>query len=272
MSGLVSRFRAANSLLSSKNPGKKITAFFLASALAATGMTAFAKEQDNIKPGTVHVAKSPPKGKGEAPQAQQIEIPDNPAAYEFFIKRTIRLTGEVNEESATRVAMQLKMLDDLKGGDITLIINSPGGSVSDGMAIYDAIKSLRNDVRTVCEGQCSSMGSFILSSGTKGKRSAAPNAIIMIHQPSGGASGQASDVKISADEILYIRKHMTELLSRNMDVKVEDVAELLERDYSMTAERAVELGLIDKIDAPRKPLAPMGTRHIDARGPGRLAP
>ncbi|MDB5491095.1 MAG: ATP-dependent Clp protease proteolytic subunit ClpP [Micavibrio sp.] len=271
MSGLVSRFKAANSLLYSKNPGKKITAFFLASALAATGMTAIAKEQDNIKPGTTHTARTTPKDRAAAPQ-QQVEIPENPAAYEFFIKRTVRLAGEVNAESATRIAMQLKMLDDLKGGDITLIINSPGGSVSDGMAIYDAIKSLKNDVRTVCEGQCASMGAFILSSGTKGKRSAAPNAIIMIHQPSGSVSGQASDVQISANEILYIRKHMTELLSRNMDVKFQDVAELLERDYSMTAERAVELGLIDKIDAPRKPLEPMGTRHIDSRGPGRLAP
>jgi ATP-dependent Clp protease protease subunit len=273
MSGLVSRFKAANSLLSSKNAGKKIAAFFLASAMAATGANAFAKEQNNTKPGTTHVAKNPATSKGEVPQAQQIEIPDNPVAYEFFYKRTIRLTGEVNESTATQVIMQLKMLDDLKvgdptlKGDITLIINSPGGNVSDGMAIYDAIQSLRNDVRTVCEGECASMGAFILAAGTHGKRSAAPNAMIMIHQPSGGAQGQATDIALQAKSMAYTKQHMTELLSRHTGIAYDDMAAMLERDKEMTSQRAVELGIIDKIESPRKPLPPIGVRHVDQSAP-----
>lgn len=265
MSGLVSRFRAANAFLSSKNSSKKITSFFLATALATTGMTALAKEQDNHPAPTRSVAKGTPAAKADAPP--QVAIPDNPADYEFFFKRTVRLVGEVNEQSATRVAMQLKMLDDLKGGDITLIINSPGGSISDGMVIYDAIQSLRNDVRTVCEGDCSSMGAFILAAGTPGKRSATPNSMIMIHQPSGGASGQATDIAIRAENILYIKKHMTELMSRHTGIAVEDMAAMMERDKTMTAERAVALGIIDKIEIPRKPLPPMGIRRVDRSAP-----
>lgn len=264
MSGLASRFRAANGLLSRKLGASKIVSIFLAGAMAASGGTAFAKEQDNklpysdIKP---HSLKMPVAGKAGAPQV--VEIPSDPVEYEFFIKRTVRLLGEVNENTATRVILQLKMLDDIGNGDITLIINSPGGSVSDGRALFDAIQSLKNPVRTVCEGECASMGAFILATGAKGKRSATPNAMILIHQPSGGIGGQATDIAIQAKNIAFIKNIITELMSRYTGIVPDEVATLMERDKPMTAQRALELGIIDKIETPRQPLPPIGTRHVD---------
>lgn len=133
------------------------------------------------------------------------------------------------------------------GKDISLYINSPGGSVSAGLAIYDTMQYIKCDVSTICIGLAASMGAFLLSSGTKGKRFALPNSEIMIHQPLGGAQGQASDIKIHADHILFIRGRMNRLLSEMTGQPLEVIERDTERDNFMTAENAVKYGLVDKV-------------------------
>ena len=169
--------------------------------------------------------------------------------YSRLLKdRIVFLGGEINDDTANLVVAQLLFLEmEDPDSDISLYINSPGGSVTAGMAIYDTMKYIKPQVRTVCIGMAASMGAFLLSSGAKGKRIALPNAEIMIHQPSGGSRGQASDIKIQADQILRIRETLNRILADNTGKTVEQIALDTERDHFLTAEEAREYGLIDKV-------------------------
>lgn len=173
-------------------------------------------------------------------------------SYDIFSRllndRIIVLSEEVNDASASLVVAQLLYLEGQDSDkDISLYINSPGGSVSAGLAIYDTMQFVKCDVSTICMGMAASMGAFLLSSGAKGKRYALPNSQIMIHQPSGGAQGQASDVKIVADQILFIRERLNRILAENTGKPIEQIALDTERDNYLTAQDAVEYGLVDKI-------------------------
>lgn len=162
--------------------------------------------------------------------------------------RIIVLSDEVNDATASLVVAQLLYLEGQDSEkDISLYINSPGGSVSAGLAIYDTMQYIKCDVSTICMGMAASMGAFLLSSGAKGKRFALPNSEIMIHQPSGGAQGQASDIKITADHILRIRERLNKILAENTGKPLEVIAADTERDNFMTAEEAKEYGLVDKV-------------------------
>ena len=160
--------------------------------------------------------------------------------------REIWLIGEVNTESATEIILQLRHLDRTSG-DIKLFINSPGDSVSDGFAIVDAIKNCKNDVCTVCTGMAASMGAFILSCGTKGKRYVTPLSEVMIHQPLGGAHGQASDIELVANHILKTKKKINKILADNTGKPIEEISKDCDRDYYMDAEEAIKYGIADKI-------------------------
>ena len=162
--------------------------------------------------------------------------------------RIIVLSDEVNDATASLVVAQLLFLESQDSEkDISFYINSPGGSVTAGMAIYDTMQYIKCDVSTICMGLAASMGAFLLSSGTKGKRYALPNSEIMIHQPSGGAKGQATDIKIVADHILRTKAKLNKILAENTGKDVEIIAQDTERDNFMTAEEALEYGLVDKI-------------------------
>lgn len=169
--------------------------------------------------------------------------------YSRLLKdRIIFLGEEVNDVSASLVVAQLLFLEsEDPGKDINLYINSPGGSVTAGMAIYDTMNYIKCDVSTVCMGIAASMGAFLLSGGTKGKRFALPNAEVMIHQPSGGARGQATEIRIAAENILKTRKKLNEILAANTGQPIEVIERDTERDNYMTAEEAKAYGLIDAI-------------------------
>ena len=169
--------------------------------------------------------------------------------YSRLLKeRIVFLTEEVNSVTAGLVVAQLLFLEsEDPGKDIHFYINSPGGSVTDGMAIYDTMQYVKCDVCTTCISMAASMGAFLLAGGTKGKRFALPNAEIMIHQPSGGAQGQASDIKINADHILRIRDRLNEILSKNTGQPLEKIQADTERDNWLTASEAKEYGLIDAV-------------------------
>ena len=166
--------------------------------------------------------------------------------------RIIFLSGEIDDAVANTVVAQLIYLEGKEPGkDINLYINSPGGSVTAGMAIYDTMNYVKCDVSTICIGLAASMGAFLLSSGARGKRFALPNSEIMIHQPLGGAKGQATDIKIQADLILRTRDNLNRILSENTGRPIEEIARDTERDNFMTAQQALDYGLIDKIFAKR---------------------
>ena len=169
--------------------------------------------------------------------------------YSRLLKdRIIFLGEEVNETTASLVVAQLLFLEsEDPNKDIQLYINSPGGVVTAGMAIYDTMNYVKCDVSTICMGLAASMGAFLLSSGAKGKRFALPNSEIMIHQPSGGAKGQATEIQIVAENILKTKKKLNEILAANTGQSVEKIAEDTERDNFMTAQEAHDYGLIDKI-------------------------
>jgi len=169
--------------------------------------------------------------------------------YSRLLKdRIIFLGEEVTDMSANLIVAQLLFLEsEDPGKDIQLYINSPGGSVTAGMAIYDTMKYIKCDVSTICVGLAASMGAFLLAGGTKGKRIALPNAQIMIHQPSGGAKGQATDIKIVAEEILKTRKRLNECLAENTGQPIDVIEADTERDNYMTAEEAKAYGLIDMV-------------------------
>ena len=162
--------------------------------------------------------------------------------------RIIFLTGEITDAVADTVVAQLIYLEGKDPEkDICLYVNSPGGSVTAGLAIYDTMNYIKCDVSTICIGLAASMGAFLLSSGTKGKRSALPNSEIMIHQPLGGAQGQASDIKIQADHILKTKHRLTKILAKNCGKPLEQVEKDTDRDNYLSAEDAKEYGLIDEI-------------------------
>jgi len=163
-------------------------------------------------------------------------------------ERIVFLGSEIDDDVANSIVAQLLLLDSENSEkDIMLYINSPGGVITAGMAIYDTMKLIKSDVSTICLGDAASMGAFLLSGGTKGKRLALPNSRIMIHQPLGGAKGQATDIEIEAKEILRMKKMLNDLLAEHTGQKVERIKKDTERDNFMTAEEALEYGLIDKI-------------------------
>ena len=169
--------------------------------------------------------------------------------YSRLLKdRIIFLGEEVTDVSANLIVSQLLFLEsEDPGKDISLYINSPGGSVTAGMAIYDTMQYIKCDVSTICMGMAASMGAFLLAGGTKGKRIALPNSTIMIHQPSGGAQGQASDIKIVAEQILKTRQKLNEILAENTGKPLDVIARDTERDNYMTAEEAKEYGIVDRV-------------------------
>ena len=173
-------------------------------------------------------------------------------SYDIFSRllndRIIILNEEVNSVSAGIVVAQLLYLEGQDPSkDISLYINSPGGSVTDGLSIYDTMQYIKCDVSTICMGMAASMGAFLLAAGTPGKRYALPNADIMIHQPSGGAQGQATDIEIHAKHILHTKQKLNEILSKNTGQPIDVIARDTERDNFMTAQQALEYGLIDKV-------------------------
>jgi len=177
-------------------------------------------------------------------------------SYDIFSRllkdRIIFLGEEVNDTTASLVVAQLLFLEsEDPNKDINLYINSPGGSVTAGMAIYDTMKYIKCDVSTICVGMAASMGAFLLAGGTKGKRFALPNSEIMIHQPSGGAKGQATDISIVAEQILRIKDKLNKILAENTGQPLERVASDTERDNYMTAEEAREYGIIDEVITQR---------------------
>ena len=173
-------------------------------------------------------------------------------SYDIFSRllndRIVMLCEEVTDASASLVVAQLLYLEGQDPDkDIQLYINSPGGSVTAGMAIYDTMQYIKCDVSTICIGMAASMGAFLLSSGAKGKRFALPNAEIMIHQPSGGAQGQATEINIAAEHILKTRKKLNEILAANTGKPLETIERDTERDNYMSAQEAMEYGLIDRV-------------------------
>lgn len=173
-------------------------------------------------------------------------------SYDIFSRllndRIIMLCDEVNDATASLVVAQLLYLEGQDSEkDISLYINSPGGSVTAGLAIYDTIKYIKCDVSTICMGMAASMGAFLLSAGTKGKRLALPNSTIMIHQPSGGAQGQATDMRIHTEWILDVKKKLNQMLAEATGQPLEVIERDTERDNFMTTQQALEYGLIDKI-------------------------
>ena len=176
---------------------------------------------------------------------------DGERSYDIFSRllkeRIIFISGEITDSLANTVVASLLYLDSINHDDISIYINSPGGSVSAGFAIYDTMQFITSDVSTICIGMAASMGAFLLSSGTIGKRYALPNSDIMIHQPLGGAEGQASDIKIAADRIILLRKRLNKILSKHTKKNLRQIEKDTERDYYLDALEAVSYGLIDKV-------------------------
>ena len=174
--------------------------------------------------------------------------------YSRLLKdRIVFLSGQVEDEMANAVVAQLLFLEmDNPDADISLYINSPGGSVTAGMAIYDTMQYIKAPVRTVCVGLAASMGAFLLMAGEKGKRMALPNAEVMIHQPSGGAQGQATDVSIRAEWLIRTKKKMNQMMADMTGQSVEKVSTDAKRDYFMSAQEAMNYGIVDQIFDPRK--------------------
>ncbi len=172
-------------------------------------------------------------------------------AYDIYSRllknRIIFLSGEIDDNVANVVIAELLYLDSLNHNDISIYINSPGGSVSAGMAIYDTMNFVKSDVSTICVGLSASMAAFLLSSGTKGKRYSLPNGEIMIHQPLGGVSGQATEIKIVAERIIKLRNKLNKILSNNTGQDIKAIEDDTDRDNYMDADEALEYGIIDKI-------------------------
>lgn len=173
-------------------------------------------------------------------------------AYDIYSRllkeRVVFLVGEVNDHTANLIVAQMLFLEsENPEKDIHFYINSPGGSVTAGMAIYDTMQFIKPNVSTLCIGQAASMGSFLLAAGEKGKRFCLPNSRVMIHQPSSGFRGQASDIEIHAKEILYLKKHLNEMLAQHTGQAVETIERDTDRDNFLSAEDAVKYGLVDKV-------------------------
>ena len=178
-------------------------------------------------------------------------------AYDIYSRllkeRIVFVVGPINDSVASVVTAQLLFLEseDPKK-EISLYINSPGGLVTAGLGIYDTMQYIKPDVSTLCIGQAASMGSFLLAAGTKGKRSSLPNSRIMVHQPSAGFQGQATDIEIHANEVLSLKKRLNEIYSKHTNKSVDDIKQALERDNFMTPENAKDFGLIDKVVEKRE--------------------
>ena len=176
---------------------------------------------------------------------------DGERSYDIYSRllkeRIIFISGKIDDNLANNVIAQILYLDSTNHDDISIYINSPGGSVTAGMAIYDTMNFVSSDISTICVGIAASMAAFLLSSGTHGKRYALPNADIMIHQPLGGANGQATDIKIASDRIIDIRKRLNKILAKNTSQNIRKIEKDTERDNYMNADNALSYGLIDKI-------------------------
>ena len=178
-------------------------------------------------------------------------------AYDIYSRllkeRVVFVVGPINDTVASLVTAQLLFLEsENPKKDISLYINSPGGLVTSGMCIYDTMQYIKPDVTTICIGQAASMGSFLLTAGTKGKRFSLPNSRIMVHQPSAGFQGQATDIEIHANEVLSLKKRLNEIYSKHTGKSAEEIKNALERDNFMTPESAKNFGLIDKVVAKRE--------------------
>ncbi len=177
-------------------------------------------------------------------------------AYDIYSRllreRVVFLVGPINDQTANLVVAQLLFLEsENPDKDISLYINSPGGSVSSGMAIFDTMQFVKPDVSTLCVGLAASMGAFLLAAGAKGKRYSLPNSRVMIHQPLGGAQGQATDIEIQAREILYLRERLNSILAERTGQPLQKIAADTERDFFMSADQAKEYGLLDEVIAQR---------------------
>ena len=172
-------------------------------------------------------------------------------SYDIFSRllkeRIIFISGEINDSMANSVIAELLYLDSINHNDIYLYINSPGGVITSGMAIYDTMNFIKSDVSTICIGMAASMAAFLLSSGTIGKRYILPNADVMIHQPLGGAEGQATDIKIASDRIINLRSKLNKILAKNTGKSISKIAKDTERDNYLDAEAALQYGIVDKI-------------------------
>ena len=172
-------------------------------------------------------------------------------SYDIFSKllkeRIILINGEINDNTASNIVAELLYLDSVNHNDISIYINSPGGSVTAGMAIYDTMNFIKSDCVTICLGIAASMGAFLLSSGTKTKRYILPNAEVMIHQPLGGCEGQASEIKIVAEHILKTRDKLNKILAKNTNQTLDKIKKVTERDNYMDASEAKKYGIVDKI-------------------------
>ncbi len=172
-------------------------------------------------------------------------------AYDLYSRlledRIVLLSGGIDDALSNNIVAQLLYLDSLNNDDINLYINSPGGSITAGMAIYDTMNYIKSNVSTICIGMAASMGAFLLSSGQKQKRYSLPNAEILIHQPLGGAQGQATEIKIAAEHILKIKAKLNNILANNTGKTIEEIEHDTERDYFMSADEALNYGIIDKI-------------------------
>lgn len=172
-------------------------------------------------------------------------------AYDIYSRllkdRIILLNGEIDDSLSNSIVAQLLYLDSLNHNDIYLYINSPGGSITSGMAIYDTMNFISSDVSTICIGMAASMAAFLLSSGTKGKRYALSNSEVMIHQPLGGAKGQATEIKIAAERIVKLKKKLNNILSKNTGKTIKKIEKDTERDYYLESNEALEYGIIDDI-------------------------
>jgi len=161
--------------------------------------------------------------------------------------RIVFITGEINDNSSNIIISELLYLDSINHEDINIYINSPGGSITSGMAIYDTMNYIKSDCNTICIGIAASMASILLSSGTKGKRYILPNSEVMIHQPLGGINGQATEIKIHADRIIKLKDKLNKILSTNTNTPLKKIKKDTERDYFMDSKEALEYGLVDKI-------------------------
>ena len=172
-------------------------------------------------------------------------------SYDIFSRllkdRIIFISGEIDDNLANSVIAQLLYLDSINHDEISLYINSPGGSITSGMAIYDTMEFVKSSISTICLGMCASMAAFLLSCGDKGKRYILPNAEVMIHQPLGGASGQATEIKIAAERILKLKDKLNRILSINTKQSLEKIENDTERDNFMDSKEALEYGIVDKI-------------------------
>lgn len=172
-------------------------------------------------------------------------------AYDIYSRllkdRIIILSGEINDKLSNNIVAQLLFLDSQNHEDIQLYINSPGGSITSGMAIFDTINYIKSDVSTICIGMAASMAAILLSSGTKGKRFCLPNSEVMIHQPLGGAQGQATEIKIAAERILKLKTKLNQILSNNTNVDIKKIELDTERDYFLDSKEALDYGIVDKI-------------------------